>query len=755
MNIFALSGLLIGIPSFILGIFTIVKGRKGLHYIWALFCFSVALWGFGGYKIATTLDPDKAVFWWKIAYIGVIFIPVLFTHFVNKFLDITRRRLIWIIYFLGFFFLSVDLFTDLFINKVRWVFNQFYYISPPALLYTPFIFLFFTLVIYCHVRLFKFYKNNQGIKKIQIKYIFIATFIGFSGGAFAFLPVYKIDVYPILNITISFSPFIVAYAIFKYRLMDLRVVARKIFIYIGVAAFTYTIFYLVAWVYINFLGGVFTSTGYLAGIIIAPIFVAAFYGISRGLKVIAYKYFFVSLYNYQETINRLSQELNHYNDLNKIINLIVETIKKTMQLDRAGVLLINQNKNPVHFQIAKVVGFNEQNGISLVQDNFLTKYLHKTQKPLVRDELLLLARDSRNRQEKDSFNRLYKHMEHIEASLCLPLISGDKLIGIIVLGAKISNDAYTKEDLELLNTLTNQAGTAIDNARLYKEVQDFSKTLQGKVDEQTKDITEKSGQIEEKNKYLKELLEMKGDFLRVVNHQLNTPLSVMNGYFSMMGEGSYPAEKAIPSIKAGLERINATVADFWDAYQLEGERMKIQPQKTDITEIVGRLILEKQKMQAAQTKGIDIAVEKPKFKVPVVWCDYKKIAHVISNLLDNAVYYTPKGQVTVFYELAGDYLKVNVKDTGVGIFGEDTEKIFQKFSRGKKATDQRPDGSGLGLFIAKKIVEGNFGEITFYSEGKGKGTTFSFTLPVYKNQKADADQEKPISRNKIVRFNKK
>ncbi|MFA5359021.1 MAG: HAMP domain-containing sensor histidine kinase [Patescibacteria group bacterium] len=276
--------------------------------------------------------------------------------------------------------------------------------------------------------------------------------------------------------------------------------------------------------------------------------------------------------------------------------------------------------------------------------------------------------------------------------------------------------------------------------------------------EALEDLTEKlEEKVDEQTKYLKELLEMKSDFLRVVNHQLNTPLSVMKGYFSMMEEGFCTTKKALPPIKSGLERISSTVADFWNAYELEGERMKMNPQKTDIAEVVNLLIPEKQKMQLATERKLEIGVEKPNFKIPLVWCDHKKITHVISNLLDNAIYYTRKGKVTVSYELVGDkYLKVKVRDTGVGISAEDKKKLFKKFSRGNTATDLRPDGSGLGLFIAKKIIEGNFGEIFCLSEGKGNGSIFGFTLPVYKNQKITPDQGEPVNREKkIVIFDKK
>ncbi|MFA6322462.1 MAG: HAMP domain-containing sensor histidine kinase [Candidatus Buchananbacteria bacterium] len=275
----------------------------------------------------------------------------------------------------------------------------------------------------------------------------------------------------------------------------------------------------------------------------------------------------------------------------------------------------------------------------------------------------------------------------------------------------------------------------------------LTKTLEEKVDEQTK--------------YLKELLEMKTDFLRVVNHQLNTPLAVMKGYFSMMEEGSCPPDKARAAIKGGLERISSTVSDFWDAYELEGEKMPMQAQATDIAGIIDNLIPEKKKLQLAVERKLKISVQKPDFlakgaseankKIPLVWCDRQKITHVISNLLDNAVYYTRQGEVTVIYELVGkDYLKIIVKDTGAGISDEDKKKLFQKFSRGQNATNLRPDGSGLGLFIAKKIVEDNGGKMACTSAGVNLGSMFSFTLPIYKNQKEEPGEEKLMTREKKI-----
>ncbi|MFA6919191.1 MAG: HAMP domain-containing sensor histidine kinase [Patescibacteria group bacterium] len=264
---------------------------------------------------------------------------------------------------------------------------------------------------------------------------------------------------------------------------------------------------------------------------------------------------------------------------------------------------------------------------------------------------------------------------------------------------------------------------------------DLTSTLKQKVTEQTKDINQKNKDITEKSQYLQELLEMKSDFLRVVNHQLNTPLSIIKSAYAMVKEGTFSPKKGFDYSAAGLKRLDDTIHDFWDAYELEGNKMKMNPAQTDIGQIVNDLVKEKQKFQLAQERKIKILVKKPDFKIPLAWCDPKKIVHVISNLLDNAIYYTQTGSVTVNFELSGGMLKVNVVDTGTGISETDKKRLFQKFSRGVASTNLHPDGSGLGLYIAKKIVEGNDGELTCFSEGPGKGSTFSFTATIYTDQK--------------------
>ncbi len=177
--------------------------------------------------VAVTEDIVQADMWWRLTHIGIIFIPILFTHFVYTFLQKQTKPLIPILYAIGVFFLWANLFTDFFIVNMRWVFSQFYYDSPPGILYTPYAILFFALVIYTHFLLWRAYKIASHLQKTQISYFFVATFVGFAGGSLSFLPVYGIDLYPYGNLTVFLYPLIITYTILKKQLFDIRVVLTQ------------------------------------------------------------------------------------------------------------------------------------------------------------------------------------------------------------------------------------------------------------------------------------------------------------------------------------------------------------------------------------------------------------------------------------------------------------------------------------------------------------------------------------------------
>jgi hypothetical protein len=227
MNLFALSGLLTGISSLAFGYFVYWKGaHRPLNRLWFIFTVSVAAWGLGGMWIALAPTPDQALWAWRLAFAcGVVWIPILFHHFVRTFCNLPGRAFLIFAYATGIAVFPLC-FTNLFFSGVRFAFSSFYYSLPGA------IFPFFTLwwvvlVVYSHYQLYKTHRVTVGLKRRQIEYFFLATAIGYTGGSLDYLPIFGVDLYPYGNFAIVVYPMIMTYAIVQFRLMDIAVVANK------------------------------------------------------------------------------------------------------------------------------------------------------------------------------------------------------------------------------------------------------------------------------------------------------------------------------------------------------------------------------------------------------------------------------------------------------------------------------------------------------------------------------------------------
>lgn len=233
INFFALSGALIAVSSSIMGVVMFMFGRTFLHRLWGIFCISVFVWGLGAFLIGITDDPTVADFWWRVTHVGIAFIPTLFLHFVYSFLELKERKTLVVFYAISLSFAFLAVGSNLLIENMRFVFNQFYYDSPPGLLYPLFTTYFFGLTIYSHLVLYRSYRKEKiidektAIKQTRIKYFFLGMLISFAGGSMSFLPVYRIDIYPVTNIAVILYPIIVGYAILKHHLFDIRVAVAQ------------------------------------------------------------------------------------------------------------------------------------------------------------------------------------------------------------------------------------------------------------------------------------------------------------------------------------------------------------------------------------------------------------------------------------------------------------------------------------------------------------------------------------------------
>jgi len=242
-------------------------------------------------------------------------------------------------------------------------------------------------------------------------------------------------------------------------------------------------------------------------------------------------------------------------------------------------------------------------------------------------------------------------------------------------------------------------------------------------------------ELEEAYRKIEALSEMKSEFLKVVNHQLRTPFSIIRGLVSMMSEGEVSPERQkefIQKLNFSVERLGTILDDILAAQSLVGGMEPPILSPCQIEEIV-KMQVEHFKPQA-EAKGIKISFKKPKEPLPITLADQQMIERIVSRLIDNAILYSEKGEIEVSVDLEREnkkeWIKISVKDQGIGLDEKDKENLFKLFYRGEKATSMHPNGTGLALFIVKNYVESHRGKIEAKSEGRGKGSTFIVTLPV-------------------------
>ena len=233
MNLFIVVSLVVCLLSACLGVFTFFQIKKRLHFVWALFNLDIAVWS-GGIFLA---GISKNEFWaridWKLSHIGVLFIPVLFYHTVCLFLDSKDRRILYLLYFQAFFFTLLLIFTNYIIFPIKYLFGSIYYFVA-----TPGYYVMFTIwLVVVALPFFKLYSGVSRLKGLQYQqwlYLFWGSLLGFMGGPTIVAPAFGLNVYPAWHFTICIYVLIATYAIFRYRLLDIRVAMSNMAIFIAV-----------------------------------------------------------------------------------------------------------------------------------------------------------------------------------------------------------------------------------------------------------------------------------------------------------------------------------------------------------------------------------------------------------------------------------------------------------------------------------------------------------------------------------------
>lgn len=708
------ANILLGITSFItlLLCFVVVVSnpKKHLNQTLALFLFSLFLWPIT--NLLTNISPtaSQSLIFARTTLIGPALVPFTFLLFTKVYLDEKIRLRTTLLQALIPAIVLLSTPTSLNIVSIdayglNTVTGPIYYL------------MIFEFVVYFGLALVKLVRrlklpSTTAIQRSQIRYIFSGVLLTLIPGiiANAILPTLGYGEALFYGPScVIFLGTLTSLAIIKHKFLDIRLIVARSITYVLLLSSLIAIYSLLIFLVSTQIVTTETSDflrnsiPFLAAILLA----ITYRPLKRFFDRTTNKYFYQDAYEPQDLLNDLNRSLVSSIDIDVIM--------------RESALLIEHYLKPtyVNFYIRKDEDAPKKLFSTNKQLEHNKEIYHVVQK--FSDKVTSVSDDSK------LVAPVRQQASELEVGLVALLLSANQSdtvrSGSIVLGPKKSGSIYGKQDVRAMEIIADELVIAIQNALRFEEIQQFNITLQEKVDKAT-------GELRKANQKLIALDQTKDDFISMASHQLRTPLTSVKGYVSMVLEGDVgkvnkEQKKLLDQAFLSSQRMVYLIADLLNVSRLKTGKFVIEPKPTNLADLVETEL--EQLKETAAARDLEIKYDKPK-DFPVLNLDDTKIRQVVMNFADNAIYYTPAGghiQVTVAEK--GESVEFTVTDDGIGVPKEEQHNLFTKFYRANNAKKARPDGTGLGLFMAKKVVIAQGGNIIFKTV-ENKGSTFGFSF---------------------------
>lgn len=752
VDFYAYSGLVNGITSLFLAAFLLRKSAQSeVVRTFSYFCFAVAFWGINYFFWLKADSREKAELFIRLTMVGAVFIPILFSSFTARFLNIQEKK-ITLLNFTACFLLMLFSFSHLFIRTLEKKHIFQYWPSPGPVFHLMLVY-FLANALAAHILLAKEAMVQKGVRRNQILGVFFGTLIGFIGGSTNYLLWYDIPVPPVLNILVSVYVLSVGYAIMKFKLLDIELIVRKTVIFAGLLAFVFAVFSAA-----TFLVQVFLSRFFGAGN-------AWTYGISLFLIVLGYdpirnflvnltdKYLFQKKYDYQKILKDATRGMSKIESLDHLLGLVVHFITMKMRVRNTAIMMRRRdNEFELGFQRGYTRSFLDYR---LDDTNPMIQYLLHEKEAVAAETVKEYIEAGNKKRVKGEapheydFQAVLLTMEELQAAAVIPSFLGHDLRSVLVVGEKKSGGYFTPDDLNLLYTLAQESAIAIENAKLFDEAINKSNQL-AKINEQleySRNLLMKAlRETEIANKQLQDtqaqlIHEQKmatlGRLAASVGHEVNNPLTIlsMNVSRAILKYRKNPdlrvAEvlELFQKMEQNIGRIKAVVNTLTGLLK-KSEKGKFEPLSLKLI-LEETLPLVQFQTYLDNLSGTEVEFDIPG-NTPLIRGDLERLQEVFLNLFINA-YHAMTGRrnrrIRVTAEVDSENAErvaVNFTDNGCGM----TEEIMKKIFNYGFTTKPPGRGSGMGLYMCKYIVELHGGEMRVKSK-VGEGTTFTIFLPAY------------------------
>ncbi len=690
-----------------LGLFVLRQNpTRKINQIFSLTILSLAFWIISSSlsDISGFYGSELGALWWaRAAIIGPFLFCTFFLYFTYYFPEKTGD--VSSLKIFGIFLIplvSISFFhTDYNVSSITletWGTG-----FVPGVLYLS---LLFCLVTYFSIGLYRlariYFSSKSSHERAQVFYVFWGSFAVISIGTMTnlLLPgIWNMAQYSIIGPAIAMLIFttLTAYAILRHHLLETWVVMRMGTIFA-------ILFSIIAFIYVSITSLLSQYIGGTVSLLITSLFITlTFEPLKKFIADKTDRIFFSKHYNLDIVIKELTSAVHNLSlNLNKILLVFSEITKRDFKVEKVAVAILTPKET---FLVNPTAG-GLDNYFELNMDNPLVGFLSENQDFILnREEILdnLNATDFKIEAFRiDLIPGAYEELVRLDFVLAIPLSVGGKLIAIYFIGHKKSKDLFTRQDLDLLDHLTGEAGVLINNARLYED--------------------------------LKRLDEAKSNFISVVSHQLRTPLSAMRWTTELLLDGSVDKKSEREFLKDTYKNSMFMIYhldDMLTALDVEDKEIEVKKEKCSSRPIIDEILKDNDVL--IKNKKLDISVDLAE-GTESIFCDCKKIKKSLEVLITNAIHYTPDsgGEIRIIVRKKSDgqksLLEVSISDNGMGISNEEQRYIFEKFFRGEEAKKISPNGFGLGLFIVRAFARAHGGDAHFESAGRNKGSKFNFTI---------------------------